>query len=264
MATILTAFGVLAGLGAILGICLSIADKKLSVPKDEKLVQLEEIMPGANCGGCGFAGCSAYAEAVFKGEAQPGLCAPGGQELANGMGKIMGIKVETVEKKTAFVFCNADCTEVNRKFDYKGLQDCNAAAMLFNGDNACSEGCLHLGSCINVCPQHALSFDEKRNITVDHDLCIACGKCVNVCPKGVIKLIPASAKYAVKCNSHKNGAEVRKNCTKGCIGCKICEVKFPESGFKVTEFLASSDYVAPAEKAKEAADACPRKIITEV
>lgn len=261
---ILFAFLILAGLGIALGIGLAIADHKLSVKTDPKLEELQAGMPGANCGGCGFAGCSAYAEAVFNGTAQPGLCAPGGQALAEKMGKIMGIEVSQSEPMRAFVFCKGSCDKTVNEFDYKGHKDCNAAAMYFRGNKLCKAGCLHFGSCINACAFDAISRNGQGDIVVDADKCTGCGKCTQVCPNGVIRLIPRSATYAVACNSHDNGAKVRKACDAGCIGCKICETKFPESGFKVEDFLAVSDYKAPAEEAEKAAQGCPRKIITRV
>jgi len=141
---ILVAFIVLAVLGGILGVGLSIASKKLAVVKDQRLEQLEAMMPGANCGGCGFAGCAAYAEAVFKGIAQPGLCSPGGQSLTDRMSAVMGVKAATVEKMVAYVFCKGSCSKTTRDFEYMGLEDCNAASILFKGEGSCKYGCLHL------------------------------------------------------------------------------------------------------------------------
>ena len=153
LTAILSAFLVIAGMGLVLGLGLAIADRKLAVVKDEKLVQLEEIMPGANCGGCGFAGCSAYAEAVFKGEAEIGHCAPGGAALAEKMGQIMGLSVDvSQEKMVAYVHCRGNVDVTGQEFAYKGMDDCNAAYLLQAGPNACKEGCLHLGSCMKVCP----------------------------------------------------------------------------------------------------------------
>lgn len=261
---ILTAFLILAILGALLGTGLAFASKKLAVKKSEKLEQLEEMMPGANCGGCGFAGCAAYAEAVFSGTAAPGLCSPGGQALADKMSEVMGVAAAKVEKQVAYVFCHGSCSKTTKDFEYVGLEDCNAASLLFKGDGSCKYGCLHLGSCIKVCEQGAISRDEDGQITVDRDKCIGCGKCEKVCPNGVIRIIPCTAKYVVSCNSHDNGARVRKVCEAGCIGCKICETKFPESGFKVDAFLASASFDAPPEEQEKAAQACPRKIITKL
>lgn len=264
MISVLYAFLIIAALGALLGLGLSIADKKLSIEKDEKLAALEESMPGANCGGCGFAGCSAYAKAVFEGTSLPGLCNPGGQKLVDKMCSIMGIESQQVQKQVAFVFCKGNCDSSKKDYKYYGVNDCNAAAMLFGGDNLCKEGCLHLGSCIKVCDQNAISKDNEGNIIVAPQKCIGCGKCVKVCPKGVIKLIPASQSYAVACNSHKKGPEVKVACDKGCIGCKICEVKFPEANIKVDNFLAVAGECSDISKQEEAANACPRKIIVKV
>lgn len=261
--SILFAFLILAGLGIILGIGLAIADKKLTIEIDPKLEELQSIMPGANCGGCGYAGCSSYAEAVFKGIANPGLCSPGGNELAQKMGLIMDLEVQQQEKMVAYVFCKGNCEKTTKEYDYKGLKDCNAASILFKGDNGCKEGCLHLGSCISVCDSSAISRNSFGEIVVDKDKCIGCGKCTKICPNGVIKLIPYRATHVVACNSHDNGAFVRKVCQAGCIGCKICETKFPESGIKVENFLAKSDYQGSKEELDKAMEACPRKIIVK-
>lgn len=260
---IFLAFTIIAVLGLALGIGLSIADGKFKVEKDEKLIALEEAMPGANCGGCGFAGCSAYAEAVYKGEAKPGLCSPGGEALAKKMGEILGVEVEAKERMTAYVFCNGNPEVTGVEFAYKGLQDCNAASLLQAGPNACKEGCLHLGSCIAVCPVKAISKDDKGNIVVDKEKCIACGKCTQVCPNGVIKLVPYSAEYVVACNNHESGAKVRQACQVGCIGCKICQVKVESSPFVVENFLSRNDYGKDQSAAAAAAELCPRKCIVK-
>lgn len=260
---ILYAFLIITGIGALLGFGLAVADKFLTEPKDEKLEALEEMMPGANCGGCGFAGCSAYAEAVYKGKVLPGLCAPGGVALANKMAEVLGVEVQMAQKKVAYIFCSGSCENTTKDYDYKGIQDCNAAAMLFKGDNGCKSGCLHLGSCMAVCEYNAIYRKEDGTLAVDASLCQGCGRCTKVCPNGVIKLIPADAPYVVACNSHEKGADVRKVCSVGCIGCKICEVKFPEAGFKVDQNLACAKYEPSynIEEMSKAAEACPRHII---
>ena len=259
--SIVIAFIIVGVLGLLLGLGLAIADKKLAIEKDEKLIALEEAMPGANCGGCGFAGCTAYADAVFKGEAEPGLCSPGGAALAAKMGEILGVKVEAKEKMVAFVFCRGGKDVTKPDYEYKGMADWNAAALLQGGANACKEGCLHLGSCISVCPVGAISKDSDGNIVVDKEACIGCGKCTAVCPNHVIKLVPYSAEYIVACNNHEPGGKVRKICQVGCIGCKICQTKVPGSPFTVTDFLSVNDYHAPQDAAPAAAEACPQKCI---
>ncbi len=258
---ILLAFVVISVLGLFLGVCLSIADKKLAVEKDEKLQSLEAIMPGANCGGCGYAGCSAYAEAVFKGEAKPGLCSPGGDKLAKKMGEILGVEVSVTEKMVAFVHCKGNPEHTQSDYAYKGLEDCNAAALLQGGPVACKEGCLHLGSCISVCPVKAISKDSNGDIVVDKELCIGCGKCTTVCPNNVIRLVPYRAEYIVACNNHLPGGKVKKVCFVGCIGCKICQVKVENSPFEVVDFLSHNDYSKAQENAVKAAELCPQKCI---
>ena len=258
---ILLAFLVIAILGLILGICLSIAEKKLAVEKDEKLVRLEESMPGANCGGCGYAGCSAYAEAVFTGEAEPGLCSPGGDALAKKMGEILGVEVSAKEKMVAFVHCRGNAEHTTTDYNYSGLKDCNAASMLLGGPVGCKEGCLHLGSCINVCPVGAISKDTNGDIIVDKEKCIGCGKCTKVCPNNVIRLVPYSAEYIVACNNHLPGGKVKKVCSVGCIGCKICQVKVENSPFEVVDFLSVNDYSKEQGNASKAAELCPQKCI---
>ena len=261
--SVVIAFLIVGILGLVLGFGLSVADKKLAVEKDPKLEELEASMPGANCGGCGFAGCQAYAEAVFNGTAEAGLCSPGGEELAKKMSEILGIKVEFKEKMVAFVFCRGNSEVTKSDYVYKGMADCNAAALLQGGPNGCKEGCLHLGSCISVCPVSAISKDEKGNVVVDKEKCIGCGKCVSVCPNNVIKLVPYSLDWICACNNHEPGGKVRKTCQVGCIGCKMCELKVEGSPFKVESFLSVNDYHAPQDKAAEAAAICPQKCIVD-
>lgn len=263
MSAIIYAFLILSFLGLALGIGLAFADKKFAVNKDEKLIALEEMMPGANCGGCGFAGCASYAQAVFEGKAQPGLCVPGGAALSEKMGKVLGVEVKAPEKKVAFVFCKGNCNTTDKSYKYYGLNDCNALALLFKGDNSCKFGCLHMGSCIKVCESQAISMDKDGNISVNPDKCIGCGKCASVCPNQVIRLIPADSHYAVACSSRDKGADVNRHCKVGCIGCKICEVKFPQSGFKVENNLSVYDNISNTEDTQKAMAACPKKVIVK-
>ena len=260
---IFLAFIVIAVLGLVLGIGLQFAEGKLKVEKDEKLEELEASMPGANCGGCGFAGCSAYAEAVYKGEAEPGLCSPGGDALAKKMGEILGVEVEAKEREVAFIFCQGGADVTAKEFDYEGMGDCNAASLVLGGPNGCKEGCLHLGSCMAVCPTGAISRNEKGNLVVDKEKCIGCKKCTKVCPNGVIRMVPYSAKYLVACNNHESSAKVRTYCQVGCIGCKMCELKVENSPFKVDNFLSSNNYSMDQGNAGKAAEICPKKCIIE-
>ena len=262
---ILFAFLVVAVLAAILALALGFADKKFKIEKDEKLELMEAEMPGANCGGCGFAGCQAYAEAVSKGEAKIGLCSPGGSALAKKMAEIMGVQLsETLEKKVAYIFCKACGSLSVKASNYDGLDDCRAASLIQNGGKACKSGCLGFLSCAKVCPVDAISKDTAGNVVVDKNKCIACGKCIETCPNKVIRFIPFSTEYAVSCNNKQKGADVNKVCSVGCIGCQICVKKYPNSGCYMDEFLSKIDYSKPMTEIKEAAESCPKKIIRNV
>ncbi len=243
-------------LGALLGIGLAIAAKVLAVIKDERIEKVDEILPGVNCGGCGYAGCSAYAEAIVKDDADITLCAPGGAETAKSIAAIMGKEVSVSgEKKVAQVHCRGNQQKSEYRFEYSGVKDCNAMFLYFQGDKICKSGCLGQGSCIKVCPVNAISYNSEGLVIVDKEICIACGKCIDVCPTHVMKYVPYSADYIVACNSMEKGAAVRKFCSVGCIGCKVCEKKSPDGGFVVENFLATIDYSQNGDR-KAAADAC--------
>lgn len=261
---IFSAFAVIAALGLLLGLSLALASKRFAVKKDVMAEKILEVLPGANCGACGYPGCSGYAGALSAGTAQNGLCSPGGQKTAAQVAKILGIADEsTVERMVAFIHCrgNHDVTKLDYRYD--GIEECNAAYMLFQGDNTCTYGCLHLGSCMQVCPVDAIHRDGKGNLSVDPDACIGCRKCTLVCPTKVIRMIPAGGSHAIACNSHDPGPVVRKICEVGCIACKICEKKFPDSGCTVVDFLSEIDYEKPMTHIAGAAQACPTKCIVE-
>ena len=261
---ILYAFISIGILGGLFGVGLAVASRVLAVKKDERIGQVEALLPGANCGACGFAGCAAYAEAIVTQDAELTRCPPGGPETAKKLGEFMGVAVEmTGEKMVAQVFCRGTRDTSATDFEYRGLEDCNALYASFKGDKVCAFGCLGLGSCIKVCPSDAIFRHSSGYIYVDKDRCISCGKCLDVCPSGVMKWIPYAADTLVACNSTDKGALVRKYCTVGCIGCSICEKKSPEGGFVVENFLASIDYNKNGSR-EEAAKACPPKCIIQL
>ncbi len=258
---VVIAFVVVGALGAIFGIGLAFASRVLAVQKDERVEEVEEALPGLNCGACGYAGCAAYAEAVATQDEVLTLCAPGGAETAQQLGRIMGVEVEVSGKKMVTqVHCRGGRDVSSYEFDYHGLTDCNALFLLYGGDKVCTQGCLQLGSCIKVCPVDAIDYDDEGRVWVDRDRCIACGKCVEVCPTGVMRWVPYDADFIVACNNTDTGKRVRKYCKVGCIACKICEKQSPEGGYTVEDNLSTIDYQATGERAKAAAK-CPPKCI---
>lgn len=255
--TILYAFLVVGLLGALLGIGLGFASQRLAVRKDTRIAEIEAALPGLNCGACGFAGCASYAEAVAGGETSLTKCSPGGADVAAELGRIMGVEVDVGgPREVAQVHCRGGRDVSEYSFQYDGLQDCNALYLLYGGDKICKSSCLGLGTCIRVCPVHAIDYDNEGKVWVDRDQCISCGKCIEVCPTGVMQWVPYDADYIVACNNTDPPKLVRKYCKVGCIACKICEKKSPDGGFVVENNLSTIDYSATGDRTA-AAEKCP-------
>ncbi len=230
------------GLGLIFGIILGIAGKFLAVKEDPKIGLIREALPGANCGGCGFAGCDAFAAAVVKGEADVSGCPVGGSACAMNIGEIMGVKVEAHERRTAYIKCDGDCNKTLFRYDYKGINDCTAVQMLAGGGSkSCKFGCLGNGSCVRACQFGAINIVDGI-AQIDPEKCTECGMCVKTCPRSLIELVPVSKAVRVGCNSLDNGKFVRANCKVGCISCKMCEKACEFDAIHVENQLAKVDY----------------------
>ena len=239
MNPIVLAVLIVAGLALAAGLILAVASGVMAVPRDEKAEALRAVLPGANCGACGYSGCDGYAKAMAHEGAKVGLCSPGGAAVAEATANLLGVE-GTLEAKTALVHCGG-CEEfAARKLRYSGLPSCAAAAQFYGGDLACSYGCLGYGDCRAVCEYGAITV-ENGLARIDKDKCAACGLCVKACPKRIISIVPAQAKAAVRCSSHDKGALVRKVCTAGCIGCMKCVKACPSGAVKVENFLAAID-----------------------
>ena len=251
-----------AGLGVLFGLGLAVASRILAVKKDVLQAKLEEALPGLNCGTCGYAGCSAYAEAIAGEEdVSLTLCLPGAEKTALEISEILGVEVSfDAEKKVAQVHCRGSRDRAQVGYLYNGVKDCNALHAMFGGDKICPFGCLGLGSCIRVCPVDAISTTEEGLVWVDKEACIACGNCIDICPTGVMQWIPYEADYLVACSSTDKGPVTKKYCSVGCIGCKICEKKSPDAGYKVDNFLSRIDHSVQGDRIA-GAEACPTKCI---
>lgn len=238
---ILFAVIVVAVIGLIAGIGLSVASVLMSVPVDKKVEEVQAVLPGANCGACGFSGCDGYAEAVCNGSAKPGLCSVGGEAVGIAIGNILGIEASACEPKTACVLCNGGCDKVFERFEYVGLQSCSAANMLYSGNSSCIYGCLGYGDCQKACVFNAISIDNRK-ATVNPELCKGCGACVTACPKGIISMLPKKSHAVVLCSNTEKGGVSRKNCTASCIGCKLCEKSCELDAVCVVDNLAVVNY----------------------
>jgi len=212
----------LSGLGAFFSIILILANRFLKVEEDERIKIIENILPGANCGACGYPGCSQYAEAIVKEGAPTNLCAPGGEEVAKAISEILGRKEEVKERKVCVLLCQGGKGVAIDKYEYKGIKDCRVAVLIQGGPKKCPYGCIGLGTCEEACPFDAIKIGDNGLPVIDEDKCTGCGICVRVCPRNVLKLISRNQKIYLACNSHDSGKEVREYCKKGCFTCKIC------------------------------------------
>lgn len=246
-------------IGAVSGGLLTIAGKIFFVKTDETVEKITEALPGANCGGCGFAGCEAYANAIAKGEAKPNLCSPGGLEVNKTISAILGVAVEETEPVAAYVHCNGCNTATEDKYKYIGTKSCAAAEKFYNGKGSCSFGCIGFGDCVNACDSGGIEI--KNGVAVINPaMCIACGKCIKACPNHLISFKKKSALAAVRCSSQDAGKITRTVCKNGCIACGICVKKCPEGAITINGNHAEIDY-NKCVSCGACAEACPVKCI---
>ena len=249
------------GLGIVFGAILGFASKIFAVDEDPRVGQVQECLPGANCGGCGYPGCGGLATAIVAGKAPVNACAPGGAKAAAAIAEVMGVVAEETEPTVAFVKCGGTCDKAQNKYDYDGIDDCIMAAQLAGASSkACAYGCMGLGSCVKACTFDAIKI-ENGVAVVDPDLCVSCGKCVSTCPKHIIEIVPKKKKVKVQCSSKDMGKAVMSVCSAGCIGCKICEKTCKFDAIHVIDNIAVIDY----DKCKNCgmcANKCPKKVIT--
>ncbi len=260
MEKILYAIGILGVMGALFGGILAIASRVFAVEVDERLPKLTQALPGANCGGCGFPGCSGYAQAVLEGKASIGLCSAGGQESAKKMAEIMGVEAREVERKVAMVKCRGK--QHLQKGQYQGLADCRAAMFVTgNGPTACPNGCLGFGTCVSVCKFGAIAVKDGV-ARVDADKCTGCMQCVEVCPRKVIVPVTYHTDIVIACSNLERGAYTRKVCDLGCVGCHLCEKQCDHDAIHVINNLATIDY-SKCVSCGRCAAVCPRGLISD-
>ena len=250
----------LSGLGILLGIGLSYAGKVFEVKEDPKITEINEVLPGANCGGCGYPGCGGLAKAIASGEAPVYACPVGGNDVAQKIAAIMGVSVAQTAPTSAFVRCKGTCEVAKQKYVYEGLNDCVMAFQLAGrGSKGCDYGCLGLGSCVKVCDFDAIHIIDGVAV-VDEKKCVSCGKCAEICPKRLIEIIPTNKYAKVECFSRDAGRTVMQNCSVGCIGCKMCEKACPFEAIRVINNLAVINY-SLCKNCGLCAKKCPKGII---
>ncbi|MCI5955620.1 MAG: RnfABCDGE type electron transport complex subunit B [Clostridiales bacterium] len=244
MLDILTGVLALGGIGLVFGLLLTLANKIFEIPSDPKRDAVRNALPGANCGGCGFAGCDALADAIAAGTAPVNACPVGGAAVAGEIAKIMGVEAaEGQVRNVATVVCQGSTDRCKNKFDYHGIQDCVAASLVNDGNRACKYACLGLGTCVKACKFDAIHIDERTGIAkVDPEKCTSCGACVRACPKNVLSLQPETEPVRLLCRAAEEGHLVSDNCKIGCVGCEMCKNACKFGAITMVNHLPVIDY----------------------
>jgi Na+-translocating ferredoxin:NAD+ oxidoreductase subunit B len=245
--TIIQTIVILTGLGLLLSLVLYLVAKKFKVEEDPRIDEVEKVMPGANCGGCGYAGCRAFADAAVKaGNLDNNFCPVGGNEVMKKVAGILGYEVKEKAPMVSVVRCNGTCENRPKVNTYDGALSCRVKASLYSGDTACAYGCLGCGDCVSACTFGAIVMNPLTGLpVVDESKCTACGACVKACPKGIIELRnkgPRSMRMYVSCMNKDKGPAAKKECLAACIGCGICAKTCTHDAITVENNLAYIDY----------------------
>jgi Na+-translocating ferredoxin:NAD+ oxidoreductase subunit B len=250
---------VVGGIGLIAGIGLAIASYYMEVKSDERVEQINAVLPGANCGGCGYTGCEGYANAIVIDGIAINLCAPGGAKVSKAIADITGGEVSDTQKQTAFVFCNGTNNNTSKKALYKGIQTCAAASMISGGPWDCYYGCLGYGDCVSSCPFDAIILKDDVAV-INPAKCTGCKKCVVACPKNIIHMNNCLPLAHVVCSNKDKGVATRKLCSVGCIACTKCVKECPEGAISMDKWLAVIDNKKCTGCGK-CVEVCPTKCI---
>ena len=252
------------GIGLLAGVILAAASKFFAVEVDEGATKIRECLPGANCGGCGFAGCDDYAANLIANPDLPtNLCPVGGAAVAQKISEIMGVSFEAATPKHAVVHCNGTCQNTKYAIDYEGPQTCAACNTMFGGRGTCNFGCIGFGDCVAACQYDAIHIVDGV-AKVDKDKCTGCGACANICPKHVIMIDAGGPrKPVVMCSNQDKGAVANKLCTTSCIACGMCERTCKFDAIHVVNNVAVIDYTK-CKNCTMCAKACPRNAIEPI
>ena len=238
---VLTAVGALGGLALLLATGLVVANRTLYVEEDPRFDAVEGMLPGTNCGACGFPGCRALAEALVTGSALPGKCTVSTEEGRGAIAAYLGVDVGAEEARVARLACAGGSNVARRHAHYVGHQSCRSAALVAGGGKGCFWGCLGFGDCERVCDFDAIRMDEHDLPVVIEDKCTACNDCVEICPKDLFSIHPVSHRLWVACKNLEFGDDILEECQVGCTACGRCSIDAPDL-INMQDNLAVIDY----------------------
>ncbi len=250
----LTSVLILFALGFVAAVVLAIASRVFYVEEDPRVEAVLDVLPGANCGGCGYPGCEGYAVAVVL---EPGvganLCVAGDAKTTANVGELTGKAVSEADPLISVRRCEKIEGQVEIRFEYQGMASCASAAELGSGlgFDACKYSCLGLGDCLKVCPFDAIILEENV-AKIDPDRCIGCGKCIPACPRNALELVPKSARVMVFCSTKDKSKAVTSVCSVGCIACTLCVKKCPAKAVEFTDNIVKINH----QICKEYGDSC--------
>ncbi len=239
---VVTAVSILGGLTIVLALLLVFANKKLFVAEDPRIDVVEEMLPHANCGACGYPGCRPFAEALVKGETLPGKCTVSSEQGRVDIARFLGVDVGSQEKIVARLACQGGINVARNKAHYVGLQTCRAASQVAGGGKGCFWGCLGLADCEVACDFDAIHMNPFSLPVVDEDKCTACGDCVDACPKGLFELHPVSHRLWVACKNLEAGDEILSECEVACTACARCAMDAPDGLIEMKNNLPVVNY----------------------
>lgn len=252
-------------IGLVLAVVLYLTSKKFAVHTDPRITQIAEILPKANCGGCGYPGCASFAQACVQvGNLEGRNCPVGGAAVMEKVAVVLGIRVSELQPRVAVVRCKGDCKVRSRNNQYDGIRTCATMSLLYAGESPCSWGCLGCGDCVDACQFEAIRIDPETLLPeVEEARCTACGLCAKACPRNVIEMRPKgrlSRRVYVACVSKDKGAVARKACAVSCIGCGKCVKACP---FEAIVWENNLAYIDPAKcrLCRKCVDVCPQKSI---
>lgn len=263
-ATLLTASAILGGVGLTFGLLIALADRSFKVWEDPRMEAVNDILPGANCGACGFAGCRAFAEAVITGGTPPAECTVMGPEETQEVAELLGVDAGEAQKRVARLLCAGSSAVAPWKADYSGIESCGAAVAVGGGGKGCSWGCVGLADCAVSCDFDAIHMDALGLPIVEPELCTACGDCVEACPLDLFVIMPTEHHLIVQCRNLLEGERATDVCEVACNACKRCVQDAAPGLIEMVNGLAVIDYDQFELQSVEAVERCPTGAIVWV
>lgn len=263
MQTIIFSSAVMLGLGIVFGIGLGYFAKIFKVQENPLIDEISDVLPGANCGACGFSGCRALAESIISGKASIDKCRAGGEETIKNIAKILGISEDNLsyERYIAIPLCKGSKSLAMKNAKVIGVKSCKLANNLKLSEKVCTYSCLGYGDCVLVCPFNAIKMNDEGLPEIDSSLCTGCGLCVEECPREVIRLFPLREEVLAFCRNPEKGSAVRNACKIGCITCYICEKKCPKNAIKMVNNLPVID-IEKCDLCGICINVCPTKTLS--